>query len=837
MKRFLAWLLLLAAGPCVRGEFLFAPAQPTDNGFFTPTMSFIDGEYEYSAWDIFYAPYGVGNYPDVFAPAGGVWDEEAQVWRPELRSAAGFPTHPAYNPADAYAFWDTYNATITQTKSNTTFIIGPDVSGNIYTFQDKTAYQLHNDPDFSQLGSVIFQFQTDGTNVDFSKIRLGYRGQDGNIYYLGVDAPETEYLREYATTGSEHWSATAGYRNRVLFQWDLSGVAGTGEFWIEWDSLSSSMSFQKADLVTSSYYEVGMPVSSTWMAENGVWSDASNWVSQSGSVPLENGNLKFKTSMAAMLDVDDADHLVGEIIFENAGDVTIGSSANHKLTSNTGVTTRSTAPDAASKTYTFETDYEFGALNFFEINTGRVVMNGEISGNYGLVKLGAGTLELNGNNTFTGFLAVQAGTVRMSGSNAYAGSTTVVNGRLIAASDDPFGAGTSPIMVGGDAGLYAYTTNSSFWLGELLIEGDHEVSRDIALAAGDLGKRLGAFGTTGGAVFSGDISFSGNPADPDAGAGDSAVGNTRLTAQTATDVVTFRGAMTGGVAAKTVTLDGLGTVVFEGANKTYSASTVVSSGRLLIAEGTALAGGGNVSVASGARLTVQGSLTTTGSLSVAGGTLEVNGTLAGSGALNFTSGALVTGSGEILRNFAITNGTVISPGNSPGSMNTASQTWGGGGIYLWEMASAESGAGTGWDLLGIAGQLQITATSGQPFEIRVVSLDFSNVAHAVADFDELTNYAWVIATTTGGISGFNRSSFFINTAGFENSHTGTFDVAVVGNDLVLKYTAVPEPATWLLLVGATALWVIRSRRRNCLAAQFPAASSQPQGSADRAFGR
>jgi len=811
----LAGMFLGSAVTIARAEFLFAPTNPSDNGFFWPTMSLVPGEFEYSAWDVFYAPHTQGNYPDVFAPYGGVQvggldtpdDYSDDLWAPEPRSQAGFPASGVYNPGDPYAFWDLRNATIKQVQSNTTFIIGPDASGNIYTFQDKTAYQLHNAPVYNDgLGTVLFQFQTDGTNVDFANIRLGYMGLDGNVHYLGVNDQQTEYLREYSTTGSDHWSATAGYRNRLLFQWDLSGVSGTGEYWIEWASQSSSMSFQKADLMTASYYEIGMPVSSTWGGGSGTWSDASNWTGQTGSVPLENGNLKFKNLTVAELEIDDANHLVGEIIFDNASDVTISSANGHGLTANTGITTRSTQPDAASRVYTINTDYAFGALNFFEINTGKVVMNGDISGNYGMVKLGAGTLELNGDNSFTGFLAVQDGTVRIGGTNSYTGTTTVVNGRLIVANNGALGNATTPIVLGGDAGLYAYTTGASAWSGELWIEGDHEISRNLALAPGDLGKRIGAMGTTAGAVYSGAVSFSGNPADPDADAGASNSGNVRITAQGATDRVSFTGAMSGGAATKTVTLDGQGTVVYSGVDKTYGNSTIVSSGSLLIVNGTSLAGSGNVTVASGARVQVDGGLTTSGQITLNGGTLRVDGTVGAGGAFNFNGGT-VTGGGTINRVLVIDNGDVIAPGNSTGTLNTVAQTWGGGGSYLWEIASVDAGAGTGWDLLNITGALNVTASGASPFEIRITSLGIDQLPGLLAGFDQFANYSWRIASTSAGIAGFDESLFALNTGDFANVYSGEFGLSVSGGDLYLNYTAVPEPGTWgLLAVAAVILW-------------------------------
>lgn len=798
---FCNFVLPVAMACVARAEFLFAPGDPSPNGFFTPTITFYDGEYEYSAWDVFYAPRGASNYPDIFAPAGGVWDEASGTWKPELRTDAGFPLHPDYNPSNPYAFWDDYNPTITQVKSTTTFIIGPDASGNIYTFQDKTGYQLHNHPDYvdqgAQLGTVIFQFQTDGTNVDFSNIRLGYKASDGNTYYLGVNDPQTEYLREYSTTGSDHWSATAGYRNRVLLQWDLSGVDGTGEFWIEWESLSSSMSFQKADLLTASYYEVGMPVSSTWVGTSGEWSDPDNWWGQAGGTPLENGNLKFKNADAATVNVDDASHVVGEVIFDGAGDVTLG---GHMLTANTGITTRNGGTDAV---YTFDTDYGLGALNFFDVNTGTVVMNGGISGDYGMVKLGAGALEFNGDNTFTGFLAVQGGILRLNGSNTYTGSTTVVNGSIIVANEAAFGGGASALAIGGDADLYAFTTGVHSWLAELLLDGDIRISRDITLGAGDLGKRLGALNTVNGAEFSGNISFSGLIVNPDAPGGASAVGNTRLTAEATADRLVFSGQMTGGASAKTVTVDGLGTVVYSGEDKTYNTSTHVASGTLLIENGTSYTGSGVFTVAEQALLHIAGGLTGSGDVIVNQGALHVDGILAGSGNL-VLNGGMLSGSGTTSRSILADAGDVLSPGNGLGIMHTAGQTWGGGGSYLWEIGDLSGEAGTGWDTFDITGTLNITATESDRFTLRIASLDAMNLPGVLDGFDPAENYSWKIAGTSQGIAGFSGDAFLLDTDSFGNSFDGTFSLGLGldGNDLFLNYAAAPTgPAVAEVALG------------------------------------
>jgi len=793
MKR--AWAVaavgLMCAGP-LRAEFLYAPTPPysyengaSPNGFIWPTLDYDGGYFEYSAWDIMYAPHTAANYPDLFAPYGGI-EVSPGVWAPETRTSAGFAGSPYYNPGNPLAFWDTRNATITQSATSA-FIVGPDISGNIYTFSEKTKYVLSNNPDYEQLGTVVFQFQTDGSLVDFANIRLTYT--DGTNQY-SISALDAEYLREYHTTSSGHWSAAGGYGNRVAIQWDLSSLVDPfgnpiTSYQIHWEASASSMSMQKVDLVTSEVYQAGIPISAAWTGGSGGWSADANWTLHENSeltAPQMNGNIKFQNTSAVAVALDQ-NFTVGELIFENASDVTIASVAGEKLTSNTGVTTRSTA----TGTYTIDSDLQFGALNFFEINAGTVIMNGVLSGNYGMVKSGAGSLVLANDNTFTGFLGVQGGTLRVEGNNTYAGSTTVVNGRLVVAADagatGALGNATSAISLGADESLFHYAAGESNWLAELLIDGDHSISRNVQLAPGDFDKRLGAFGTSAGAVFSGAVYFTGLATDIELENPDTAAGNVYLTASSAQDRVTFSGAMTGGAASKVIRLDGQGTVAYAGAAKTYANSTVVQSGTWKLESGSGYVGNGNVTVNSGA-------------------VLHVNGTLAGNGSLALNG--MLIGSGNVERAFTVAGGAIVSPGDGLGAMTTASQVWGSGGVYLWELGDLAGSAGTGWDLLNIAGTITFTATSSTPFEIRISSLSALGLAGDLADFDQSISYSWILASASGGVVNFDEDYFQINADGFANEYSGQFGVAQIGGDIVLSYTAVPEPG----LIGLFGLSVL-----------------------------
>jgi hypothetical protein len=84
----------------------------------------------------------------------------------------------------------------------------------------------------------------------------------------------------------------------------------------------------------------------------------------------------------------------------------------------------------------------------------------------------------------------------------------------------------------------------------------------------------------------------------------------------------------------------------------------------------------------------------------------------------------------------------------------------------------------------------------------------------VPNFSE-ANRSWTILTTTTGITGFNASNWTIGTGNFTSTPVwaGAWALSQSGNDLLLSYTAVPEPATWILL-AATGTFFIVMRRRN-----------------------
>ena len=196
------------------------------------------------------------------------------------------------------------------------------------------------------------------------------------------------------------------------------------------------------------------------------------------------------------------------------------------------------------------------------------------------------------------------------------------------------------------------------------------------------------------------------------------------------------------------------------------------------------ASGFSLTTAGSGTLTLSGASTYDGGTTVSSGTLKVNNTTdsgTGTGAVMVNTGATLGGSGIISGTVAVDGS--ISPGNSPGALATADETWGSGGSYTWEInqAGGTAGVNPGWDLLNITGGLAVAGG----FTVNLKSLTLANAPGAVADFDNTKSYTWSIAHTTTGISGLAPGVVTLNPAGFANSlGQGAFIISSNATDVL-----------------------------------------------------
>ncbi|MFH1920762.1 MAG: PEP-CTERM sorting domain-containing protein, partial [Planctomycetota bacterium] len=225
-------------------------------------------------------------------------------------------------------------------------------------------------------------------------------------------------------------------------------------------------------------------------------------------------------------------------------------------------------------------------------------------------------------------------------------------------------------------------------------------------------------------------------------------------------------------------------------------SSAGGSGSLYVNDGATVTVGDTMKIWSTGSVEVTDAMISAGTIQNAG-SLVNNGTISGN-VLN-QSGGLLTGSGIFEDAVTIAAGSLVSPGDSPGTMNWGSGLLEGGGTLLWEINDATGIAGLNWDLIAIDDTLNITATALNPFLIDMDSLLPDNNPGLLANFDNMQSYGWTFLTAGGGISGFSADYFLLEYSGFYNDlGGGNFWLSQVGNSLNLNFQAIPEPSSLVL---------------------------------------
>ncbi len=460
---------------------------------------------------------------------------------------------------------------------------------------------------------------------------------------------------------------------------------------------------------------------------------------------------------------------------------------------------------------------------------------GAISGDGGFTKTGSSTITLSGTNTYKGNTVISAGTVSFSADANLgdAASIVVLNGGTLQLDGSSLNSNRALSLTAAStiqtdtflnwSGVVSGTGNITKTGSNTLSfnNADNTFTGDILVNAGTFRIR-GGDGALGNAannlVFASGTTF-GNIDNFAAGAGRTLTltsGNVNFSPTQTAPGFEWQGTVTG---AGGLTKAGAGVLTLSGAAN-YTGGTTVSAGTLSI-NGDFTTATGNYAVNAG-KLNVgsSGQLSSGSSVSVAAGAtfayhnntqaLASTVSLAGAG---LSSRAIFGGDGTVASALTLDNlGDTLAPGSSPGTLTfSTGQTWD-SFSYDWEVNDfTGTTAGTAFDQIVVDGVLSLSATGS--YQLNLLSLTVGNLTGNVANFGEV-NRQWNILTATGGILNFDSALWTISTTGFtsEGGYLGTFALDKVGNDLVLSYTAIPEPSTYALLAGVLTLGLAAWRR-------------------------
>ncbi|WP_372400702.1 Ig-like domain-containing protein (plasmid) [Azospirillum sp. HJ39] len=336
--------------------------------------------------------------------------------------------------------------------------------------------------------------------------------------------------------------------------------------------------------------------------------------------------------------------------------------------------------------------------------TGDLTLSGVVSGAFNLIKAGSDSLTLSGTNSYTGTTTVSAGTLSISGSgNISAAAVTLAGGTLEStgssvtlANDITLGTGNGTVSVGSGKALTlsgvisGANTLTKTGSGSLTLSGNNGYSGNTTVSAGTLvAGHNNALGTTTGSTT---VSSGATLAIADgislaegltiAGAGVSNAGALQVTSGSAT--------LSGNVA--------------------MGANTIVGvSGTGLTLSGT-VSGGFNLTKSGSGSLTLSGTNSYTGTTTVGDGALVVTGTLNGSGAGAVTvgSGATLAGTGTVNGGLTIQSGATLAPGVSGTNSGVGTLTVNGGlTIQSGGTLSVDLASSSSFDQVAVTGAVDV----------------------------------------------------------------------------------------------------------------------------------
>ncbi|XHR27946.1 MAG: beta strand repeat-containing protein [Chthoniobacteraceae bacterium] len=420
----------------------------------------------------------------------------------------------------------------------------------------------------------------------------------------------------------------------------------------------------------------------------------------------------------------------------------------------------------------------------------------------GLTKSGLGTLKLTGTNSLTGSVYINSGVLQFQKSNlpnAGGGYWYLGNAKLESLS--------------GNTSTYA--TLSLVGSGTLQVDAD-TLTFANSTNLNSSGVNTLTVGGAGNVVFSGAVTGAGSGLTK-FGSGTVTLSNAANTYSGPTTVnegqLTLNGALavdTGVTVNSGATLAGSGT-----ANGTVTGTNATINGNGLTLGSTTLNGtstlsgyniASSVTVNSGTTV-LTGTTKSTSALTVsAGATLDANGMIIGSASVS----GLLKGNSTVTGNLTLTSGT-LSPGNSPGITTVQGDfTMNHTSTLVAQVSGAV--AGDSYDQVKVSGNvsldgaLDLSALSGLTLGDKITLIDNTGTGTTTGYFSTII--------TNGSTYTLSSNSDFTFTAGATEyllSFSSNADGDSSYNDVTL--TVVPEPGTWVMLVGGIGMLAFGQRLR------------------------
>jgi hypothetical protein len=152
-----------------------------------------------------------------------------------------------------------------------------------------------------------------------------------------------------------------------------------------------------------------------------------------------------------------------------------------------------------------------------------------------------------------------------------------------------------------------------------------------------------------------------------------------------------------------------------------------------------------------------------------------------------------TGSGTYLN---MSQGAFAEAALSPASTNL--NEWPGRGLGVWKINDVTGTAGdssSGWDLLTVDGEFDVTATTTNQFTLRVMSIQSDGTPGPAAHFNNTNRYTWPVIIASNGIHGFDPARIDLRTSDFQGDlGGGTFKLELSTNSTTLNLIFTPNRA-------------------------------------------